>query len=163
MPYPSFGGTMILGPGRWSVNHWRGDAAFDNGLEMTSPFSHVITTVAAPYPGVTYTLPPIDDGDELILKLMGNIGTDRNSTNAFARFSERSVDGLEWFIDWEDWKTDEPTGVTDWNDSHTHIYRTPNVALNFNFKLGDGTGVTGTSPPSFIDLSRVRFKVRHDE
>ena len=128
-PYPLYGSSMILtSPGTWSINHWKGSAAFANGLEILSPFYQLITPAAVPGPpGTTYTIPAFNDGDALILQLVGDRPPGRRSDSAFAYFRAESTNGVEWFIDWEDW---ELTGsVADWDDSHTHIFQTIEQAI----------------------------------
>jgi hypothetical protein len=117
---PTYGMTMIIGAGGpWSVTHWRGDAAFSNGLEMVLPFYHFIVDPADHTP-TTYVLPELDADTELRLHLLGTSGTIYN-TSGEARFSDATIPGVEWWIDWEDWVG----GDYDYNDSHSHIYQSP--------------------------------------
>lgn len=126
---PTFGKIMILGPFKvWNVFHGKGDALFENGLSVVLPTPHVVTT-SATIGGALYTIGPFTGSEELRVNLTSSSGAGGapfSNLTSQARFRDGYVDGVEWFIDWED----NVAGDGDYNDSFTHIYADTSTRIN---------------------------------
>jgi hypothetical protein len=110
------GQAMYMGgTGEIQVTHWRGSAAYNNGLRITLPIAQVVVYVASNPPAVYGPFGPYIQGTEIRVELFNNPSSNRDNLSYKAQFQSGYQDGFEWHINWED-DTDD-----DFNDSYTVI------------------------------------------
>lgn len=142
---PTYGTAMIIAqPGKINVQHWRGDAIYQNGMRIISPVYQDLTPSSNPYPGDTFTSTAVYPvGTEVIIELYnvgGEGGSTKTNKTVFAQFQDGYRPGYTWQINWEDGGIG--SSDYDYNDSFTYIYTT-------------GTGN--------INLSRIRYRAFIEE